>query len=119
MIEMDVVILNELDIPIDKTMPRSEFLLRRFRNISGNPNGKLAVVRWKDGTQFCAWILGYKVRWQITTDRICTYHYPMSPPERGTRDQMIDIARDRFPNLFDLILFHPEILDGKYLGDKE
>ena len=117
MIEMDVVILNELDIPIDKTMPRSEFLLRRFRNISGNPNGKLAVVRWKDGTQFCAWILDYKVRWQITTDRIGTYHYPMSPPERGTKDQMIDIAYSDFPRLFNLILGYNSIYKkSRYYG---
>lgn len=119
MTEMDIIIIDERDIPTNKSLPRSESLLRQYRAISGNPNGILAVVRWRDNTEFCAWILNYQVKWQITVDSFGKYYYSMGPPRRGTRDQMIDAARDNFPRLFDLILFHPEILDGRYFGDKK
>jgi len=59
------------------------------------------------------------VKWQITVDSFGNYYYPMGPLRKGTTDQMIDAARDKFPRLFDLILFHPEILDGRYFGDKK
>lgn len=62
MVERDIIILDERDIPTDKSQPRSESLLRRYRTISGNPNGILAVVRWRDNTEFCAWILNYQVK---------------------------------------------------------
>lgn len=119
MTEADVVILDEKDVVTDKTEGPTTVLIREFHAISGNPSGKLAVVRWSDGVEFCCLIVDYKVQWQVTRNRNGFVHYYPKGPRQADREDMINFLVNDYPDSFEFVLFHPEILDGRYYGDKE